>query len=69
MMVTHVSPQKVYEMHSIILSILPSTVVLIPTFFMKSSVNPLLNDTLSLKRNSSKLLASVMIRQLLAPTN
>jgi len=68
-MVAHVSPQKAYGMHSIILSIPPSTIMSIPTFFMKSSVNPLLGGTLLLKRNSSKLLASAMICQLLALTN
>jgi len=68
-MVACVSLWKAYGMHSIILSIPPSTVVSIPTFFTKSSVNPLLSGTLSLKRNSSKLLASAMIRQLLALTN
>jgi len=68
-MVVCVSSQKTYGIHSIILSIPPSTVISIPTFFMKSNVNPLPGSTLSLKRNLSKLLASAMIHQLLALTN
>ena len=62
MMVICVSPWKVYRKHFIIPSTPPSTARSISIFLAKSSVNPLLIEVLSLRRNSSKWLANAMTR-------
>ena len=54
MMVICVSPWKVYRKHFIIPSTPPSTARSISISLAKSSVNPLLIEVLSLRRNSSK---------------